>query len=138
MDGDIGIDPNKQKSKVVTKPAFTGSWFNQLPHGLVTIDFPDSQKWMCEMKANQQFGKRTVYYPKGYQDAEDERVFFKFPEGKIINMLDKNNRYKKMKDLGTNKEEAFYKQGVTGPEPHKAMVENWKEYATEKKLPGDK
>ena len=52
-------------------------------------------------------------------------------------MVDKNNRYKMMKDLGTNKEEAFYKIGATGPEPHKAMQDNWKEYAKEKKLPGD-
>ena len=121
-EGDIGIMMTKPKSKIVSKPKYSGSWFNQLPHGLVTIEFPDTQIWVCEMKANQQFGKRTIYYPKEYKDVEDEKKwFFSFSEGKIINLVDKNNRYKMMKDLGSNKEEAFYKIGAAGPEPHRAL-----------------
>ena len=41
-EGDIGIMMTKPKSKIVSKPKFSGSWFNQLPHGLVTIEFPDT------------------------------------------------------------------------------------------------
>ena len=55
------------------------------------------------MKANRIFGKRTNYYPKGYVDGTD-----KFPNGKMLNSLDKKDRYKYMKEIHSQ-EEAFYK-----------------------------
>ena len=82
---------------------YMGAWLNGLPHGLVTLSFVDGQVWAGEMKANRIFGKRTNYYPKGWVDGNDH-----FPNGKVLNSLDKKDRYKYMKEIHSN-EEAFYK-----------------------------
>ena len=68
------------------------------------------------MKANRFLGKRTTYYPNR----------------KMLNALDENNRYKSMREI-TSKEDALYKDSAYGPEPHKAIVDNWKEFVTKPK-----
>ena len=90
---------------------YVGSWLDGMPHGLVTLSFTDGQKWVGEMRENKYFGKRTTYYANG----------------KILNALDEGGRYKTMKEITNNKEYAFYNAGSHGPEPSKALANNWKD-----------
>ena len=96
---------------------YIGYWLNGMPYGLVTLTFTEGQQWVGEMRANKYFGKRTTYYANG----------------KIINALDETTRYKSIKEITNNKELVFYSPGSLGPEPHKALAENWKDFVKKEK-----